>query len=399
MRNAHPAPPAAAGDLVEVTPAELVAGGDAIAKIDGFPIFVRGLFPGDRATVVVTEVKKGFARATVVALLEPGPLRRAAPCPIAGECGGCDWTALRLDHQLTAKVRILGESLRRVGKLDPASLPEISLHPSPLNYRLRSRLQYDPAQDVLGFFALRSNRVVPIATECEVVGPQTLRSLAALQDDVREADAVAIETFEDGRTLTSNPLGPGIPEAAPAVALRVGSYAYSLSTASFFQVNRHLLPRMISLVRAHAESVSSRTVAYDLYAGVGFFTLPLADLYETVFSVEGSPESHRWARRNTRGFRNVRAIGRSVEDFARRGMRADFVMADPPRTGIDPYVLDAMAGSGATKICYLSCDPVTFARDVARLGRRGWALHTLDLLDLFPNTHHVETLASLVREA
>jgi 23S rRNA (uracil1939-C5)-methyltransferase len=400
MRDARSTPPAAPGDLVEVTPAELVAGGDALAKIDGFPIFVRGLFPGDRATVVITEVKKGFARATLVALLEPGPLRRAAPCPVAGDCGGCDWTALRLDHQLAARVRILRESLRRVGKLEPATLPPIALHPSPLNYRVRSRLQYDAARDLLGFFALRSNRVVPIAAECEVVGPATLRNLAALQQVGRDAGADAIETFETDTTLTTNALvSHGPPENAPPVSLRVGKHTYALSTASFFQVNRHLLPRLIELVRGHAESVPSRGVAYDLYAGVGFFTLPLADLYETVFSVEGAPESHRWARRNARGYRNVRAVGRSVEDFGRRGMRADFVMADPPRAGIDPAVVDAIAESGARKICYLSCDPVTFARDVARLARRGWALHTLDLLDLFPNTHHVETLASLVREA
>src|SRR5689334_2701050 len=105
------------GDEITVTPAELVAGGDALARVDGLPVFASNIYPGDVARVRVTEVKKGFARAELVRVEQASPLRRAAPCPIAEECGGCDWTALRLDAQLSAKRRILTESLRRVGKL------------------------------------------------------------------------------------------------------------------------------------------------------------------------------------------------------------------------------------------------------------------------------------------
>src|SRR5881394_584283 len=157
------------GDEIVIEPSELVAGGAALARVDGFPIFATNVYPGDVARVRLTEVKKGFARAELVRIDKASALRRAAPCPIAGECGGCDWTALRLDAQLTAKKRILTESLRRIGKIHEH--PPIAVHPSPLNYRLRSRLHRDG--DAIGFFATGSHRVVPLARECEVVGLAT----------------------------------------------------------------------------------------------------------------------------------------------------------------------------------------------------------------------------------
>src|SRR5258708_24366853 len=128
------------GDELTIEPAELVAGGDALAKVDGFPLFVSNVYPGDLARVRIVELKKGFGRAELVRVETPSALRRALSCPVAAECGGCDWTELRLDAQLAAKERILRESLRRVGNLDPPTLPPISLHPSPLNYPLPSPL-------------------------------------------------------------------------------------------------------------------------------------------------------------------------------------------------------------------------------------------------------------------
>src|SRR5213082_2582682 len=145
---------------------EIVSGdwsSDVCSSDLGFPIFVTNVYPGDVARVRLTEVKKGFARADIIEVMRPSALRRAAPCPIAEECGGCDWTALRLDAQLAAKKRILTESLRRIGKIyDP---PPIAMHASPLNYRLRSRLHREG--DAIGFFAMGSHRVVPLAPECE----------------------------------------------------------------------------------------------------------------------------------------------------------------------------------------------------------------------------------------
>ncbi|HEY5610239.1 MAG TPA: TRAM domain-containing protein [Thermoanaerobaculia bacterium] len=383
-----------AGDIIDVTPTELVAGGAAMARVDGMPIFILGVFPGDRARIVITEVKKGFARGELRELLAPAPLRREMPCSVAGECGGCDWTALRLDHQLDAKVKILRDSLRRIGKLDPDSLPPIRVHPSPLNYRLRSRLHLSNEKTpALGFFALRSHRVVPLVAECEVVGPAVLARIDDLAADLASSGATSIETFENGRDLVANPIDEESEQGKP-VSIVVGGFAYRLSTSAFFQGNRHLLPLLHRLVRRAAEETTRREVAYDLYAGVGFFTLPLARSFKSVFSVEESPLPHRYARQNARGAPNVKTIRRSVEAFLDRGVVADFILVDPPRAGLSPDVTARLGESNAERIAYLSCDPVTFSRDAARLARRGWGICSLDLVDLFPNTHHVETFAT-----
>jgi len=179
------------------------------------------------------------------------------------------------------------------------------------------------------------------------------------------------------------------------LSMRVGDFTYALSTNSFFQVNRHLLATMLRLVEQHAVRVERRRVAIDLYAGVGFFTLPLARQYQRVISVEGSPESYEYAVRNAPP--NVKTVAAPVESWARDMPHADFIFLDPPRAGAHRNVIDAISANAREMICFLSCDPVTFARDASRLIASGWRLATLDLLDLFPNTHHVETLSSFVR--
>jgi tRNA/tmRNA/rRNA uracil-C5-methylase (TrmA/RlmC/RlmD family) len=310
-------------------------------------------------------VKKGFARAELVRVIVSSPLRRAAPCPIAGECGGCNWTALRLDAQLRAKEWILRESLRRIGKL--ASHPPIALHPSALNYRMRSRLHRDG--DAVGFYAMGSHRVVPLARECEVVGIETAQH------------PTEGETWDiDGRLIRGD----------VEIEIRVDQFTFRLSTNSFFQVNRHLLSTMLRLVSSHAMRVREKRLAIDLFAGVGFFTLPLATLFERVIAVEGS-ESIDYLRRHEK----IEAILSPVETFDIPD--ADLIFLDPPRAGARKGVIDAIGQRAREMICYLSCDPVTFSRDASRLIASGWRLATLDLLDLFPNTHHVETLASFER--
>jgi 23S rRNA (uracil1939-C5)-methyltransferase len=370
------------GDEIVVSASELVAGGNALARVDGFPIFASNIFPGDVALVRLYEVKKGFAKADLVRLIQASPWRRAEPCPIADECGGCDWTALRLDKQLEAKQHILKESLRRIGKFDPGQLPSITIHPSPLSYRLRSRLQTDGS--ATGFYAMRSNRVVPLTSRCEVVGRLTATAFGAECGNPPTSPSSEIWEIDDQLLSGHHEL-----------TLHVDEYSWRLSTRSFFQVNRHMHRTMIRLVVGHAARCQSRKSAIDLYAGVGFFTLPLAKVFARVIAVEGSPESVSYARMNVPD--NVEVIEAPVETHARKLPRADLLFLDPPRAGARPEVIGAAAEKATGMICYLSCDPVTFARDAHRLSASGWQLTTLDLLDLFPNTHHVETLASFER--
>jgi 23S rRNA (uracil1939-C5)-methyltransferase len=375
------------GDEITIEPAELVAGGAALARIDGLPIFATNVYPGDVARVRVIEMKKGFARAELVSIESPSSLRRAAPCPIAEECGGCDWTALRLDAQLEAKRRILSESLRRIGKFDVTTLPPITIHPSPLNYRLRSRLHRDG--DAIGFYAAQSNRVVPLSADCEVVGLELLRVIPSVARDLGGGPAI------EARHTPAQ-----VPRYARNDTVEIWEVdgpilGYHVTHDAFFQVNRHLLGTMLRLVSEIASATANKRTAIDLYSGVGFFTRPLAQLFESVTAIEGSGPSHQCAKVNAAP--NVKLINAPVEQWIDHMPRTDFVFLDPPRSGTRRNVIDAIARRTNERICFLACDPVTFARDASRLTASGWRLRTLDLLDLFPNTHHVETLSSFER--
>lgn len=299
------------------------------------------------------------------------------------------------------------DSLGRVGRFDVSQLPPLTIHPSPLNYRIRSRLHRDDHGQI-GFYAFRTRQVVPLPEECEVVGADVVGNREAIAEAAAASGASSILTFENGRELIVDltQAGSGDDDEQTATEFQgspatidVGSFHYALSTTSFFQVNRHLLARLTSLVTSIAEHSSPRRAAIDLYSGVGFFTLPLSKLFQTIVAVERSPASAPFASLNARLYPNIECVEDSVETYLQRAKnrRFDFVMVDPPRAGIQKPVLDAINRMNPRTICYLSCDPVTFSRDSAHLSRRGWVLQTLDLIDLFPNTHHIETLASFRR--
>lgn len=383
------------GEMIEVEPEKLVAGGESLSRLDGLPLFVAGIYPGDRARVRVTEAKRGFARGELVELLAASPLRRAEPCEIARTCGGCDWTELRLDAQLKAKRAILEETLRRIGKLDAAILPPIELHVSPLNYRLRSRLHVDATTRRVGFFAMRSHDVVDLSPECEVVGPAVVAQLDEVKRLALDAQRATVSLFESGEQLIVDAHDEDEPRHGVERLIEAGGHRFELSSSSFFQVNRHLLGSLLTGVEASATAVADRDLAFDLYGGVGFFAAPLARYFQRVVTVESSPSS-RFARKNAGT--NVDGVRADVKAFlARETRQPSFTMIDPPRAGAEGEVIEAIASMTRERICYLSCDPVTFARDASRLWRHGWRPASLAIFDLFPNTHHIETLSSFVR--
>jgi 23S rRNA (uracil1939-C5)-methyltransferase len=282
--------PLRVGDLIEVLPEKLVAGGEALARVEGLPVFVAGIYPGDRATVRVIEAKKGFARGELVDLLVAGPLRREDPCPIARTCGGCDWTELRLDKQLEAKKEILLEALRRIGKIETTAIPPIEMHVSPLNYRLRSRLHVDVARRAVGF-AMRSHDVIDLSEECEVVGPAVIDQLAEIKRLAIGAARTSVSLFETPEQLIVDAHDEEETASGVERTINVEGHDFNLSSSSFFQVNRHLLASLLRAVRVIATRNHDRSDAFDLYGGVGFFEQPLAELFGQVTSVESSTSS------------------------------------------------------------------------------------------------------------
>lgn len=378
------------GDLVELEIEKLVAGGEGLGRTEGIVVFARPAYPGDRVRVRITEAKKRFVRGTVEEVLRPGPERRLSPCPVAETCGGCDWTSYRLDAQLRAKQQILTESISRIGRFDPSAIPPIRVHSSPLNYRLRSRLHCDDSGRA-GFFEIRTHRVVPIVPECEIVGP-LLREAIARGEVAGEAGSDILFLENEHRLISGSLDAP-----AETLTLSIRGHDYEVALDSFFQVNRHLVGLLIELVEGHASELTRASRALDLYGGGGFFAVPLSEIFEVVVSVEADPRGHQLALRNVAGF-PVEAVNSDVLEYLRRERtRPDLVFVDPPRAGVHSGVIEELDRLDPQVISYLSCDPVHLARDLSRFSARGWSPVTIDMIDLFPNTHHIETLVSLRR--
>jgi tRNA/tmRNA/rRNA uracil-C5-methylase (TrmA/RlmC/RlmD family) len=378
------------GDRVDLEIEKLIAGGEALARHGGMVVFLRGAYPGDHVRCRIDQVKRSFARGTMIELLRASPFRRTTPCPVADECGGCDWTALRLDAQLRAKRAILLESLRRTGKLDLAAIPELRLHASPLNYRLRSRLHTSSSGEI-GFFRMRSHEVVPLPPECEVVGPKLLERAGGTGAPFSPSREITfVENEVELLSSESN-------ASEDTLSIETRGFSWRVSAPAFFQVNRHRLGLLIDLVSGHAANLPRREVALDLYGGVGFFASPLARLFASVTSIESDAESHRLAVLNCSGG-NVELLHRDVLEHLHGEERdVDMILLDPPRGGTHPEVIRQVDRLSPRVVSYLSCDPVNLARDLARFAGTGWRLESIDLIDLFPNTHHIETLVSLKR--
>jgi 23S rRNA (uracil1939-C5)-methyltransferase len=413
----------------------LVPGGDAIAHLsDGRVAFVNGAIPGDVIRPLGVETAKGNLRATRFELLRPSPHRVTPPCPSFGACGGCDWMAIERSQQVVQKGAVVRDALLRVGRL--SSVPEkvpVETAGGDLEYRNRVRFHIDPSGQV-GFFARGSHQLVPIP-RCMVCRPELNEALKVLRAaprdplcafsavDVRcsdEAPRVALHftpRVRGATGLAQRALAASLPKdwavtvtedarganpereeqsfpLLPAVRLRA-------LPGVFTQVNWAV---NVALVEAVVSGAKRRGVRrfLDAYAGAGNFSLPLLAAGMTGISVDSDGRAIESGRRQAEAL-GLDAGGFVAEDAARlvsRSSRAkeafDLVLLDPPRSGARE-VLGSVAALAPSFIAYCSCDPVTLARDLATLVHAGYALSDVRAYDMFPHTHHVETVAWLER--
>jgi 23S rRNA (uracil1939-C5)-methyltransferase len=434
---------------------KLIYGGDGLARLPanergpGKTVFVPGVLEGERVEAILVEEKPGFARARVDRLLEPSPNRIEPPCPYFSRCGGCDYQHTGYDHQLEIKAAILRETLRRQGKIELDT--DLVLHRSPeWHYRNRTRFQVRNAPEfVAGFFVSRSHNVLAV-TECPISSPLVNRALSAVwslgqdgavPEDLREieffADAedarLLVELLFDGRTNAvqrahdaqafRSRLQEVLPEIVSGIAsaqvrtpergahppsppkpdwtfgegefrYRVGSETLRASGGSFFQVNRYLVEDLSSIVTQQREG----ELALDLYAGVGLFTVSLAKAFRHVVAVESSQSSAADLKYNCPP--NTKVVRTTVDEYlAGKAARTlpEYVVVDPPRSGLGERVARALGKLGAPRITYVSCDPATLARDLVHLKTAGYRVEQAHLVDLFPQTYHLESVLQLAR--
>lgn len=425
----------------------LAHGGDSVAHLaDGRAAFIPGAAPGDIVEVEIAEDHGRFVRARVANLVEPSPHRVDAPCPYFGVCGGCQWQHVSYEAQLEAKRDMVADALTRIGRL-----PEVSVEscvPSQYEYGYRNKIELVASADArgrltLGYMRAASDEVVPVDS-CLLLPKKQIKLPKALAGALRyvsgESDLgvsrVAIRTSLATRdteiALWTAPgafprkaAGDTVRQAASATGVvrvlsrgeakrrdiagvevltgrgfwreHLGEFEYALSAPSFFQVNTVAAENLVRLVLdALAPDGSDRVL--DLYAGAGTFTLPLAEFAGEVVAVEGAGSAVRDLRRNLESacLDAEVAPGDAARALPELGA-FDLAVVDPPRSGLHPSLVPALAAAGPVRVAYVSCDPATLARDASALRSVGYDLMSAVPVDLFPQTWHVETVAVFAR--
>ncbi len=379
----------------------LAAGGDGVGRdADGRVVFVPFAAPGDRLRVRVVEERARFARAEIDAVVEASADRVTPPCPVFGTCGGCAWQHLRYDAQVDAKRAIVRDALARIGKL--ADVPALGFTASPAAYGYRGRARVRVEHGQVGFRQRRSHALCPV-TACPLLVPELDAALGAMATAPPSPDGDwELAAGDDGQVRMA-PLGARtMPrEGEPLrLALDAASERIEVSAGVFTQANALLREALATAVLVAAGS--GHTVL-ELFAGAGFFTVGLARRFQRVLAVESDPGAVLDLARNVADAkaRRVRVIEARVEPWLAaadaEALRAEVVVLDPPRGGIGAAAAAALAKLPARRIVYLSCDPATWARDLAVLTSHGWQLAHVHGFDLFPQTPHVEALAVLER--
>lgn len=434
---------------------KLVYGGDGLARLSadahgrGKTVFLPYVIPGEQVKASVVESRPGFVRARLDSVLNPSPERVAPSCPYFGSCGGCQYQHIDYTAQLRFKSEILRESLRRTAKLELDR--EIVLHSSePWNYRNRTRvrLQHDPAF-ALGYFRPGSHLLLPVEN-CPISSPLINRAIGAVWELGRSGVVPAavhgmqffanhddfqllVEAYVRQETaakdcqafatrlmsklpsivgvvvFSASPVEDETRQRAPQSSIHNGDSItfgkesliyhavgrdYRVSGGSFFQTNRYLIDDLVKTATGGAAG----KIALDLYAGVGLFTLALADKFSDVLAVESSPHTYGDLKRNVPA--NVKPSRATTEAFLSgrtTKLALDFILVDPPRAGLGDKTAAALGRMSAPQVTFVSCDPATLSRDLRMLLESGFRVEQAHLFDLFPQTAHMETVLHLVR--
>ncbi len=386
------------GDF-EVEVERILPGGMGLAHAGGKTVFVSLAAPGDRVRVRIDRQQGELLFASIVEIITPSPERVEPPCPYFGRCGGCDFQQLTYEAQLAAKAGIIRDCLHRIARLE--NIPEIVVTASPNNwrYRMRATWQIDQELRAIGYYERGSRRVCDVA-DCAVLKPELQETLERVRvtewhefpRDLKHLDGVV---GENGVSLS-----PSFAEfQTNELTLTVRGEGYQYNADAFFQINPSLLGSLIE----NAIGDASGGTVLDLYCGVGLFTLPLARQFQKVIGVEANATATRFARRNLQlaGLRNANVITATVTDWFRSASigPVDFVLLDPPRAGAESAVIEGILNLQPRAISYVSCDPATLARDLRKLIGGGYVIESIIGFDLFPQTHHVETVVRLARSA
>jgi 23S rRNA (uracil1939-C5)-methyltransferase len=394
----------------EITVEKLVYGGEGLGRLEGRAVLMPFVLPGERARVRVVSEKPGMVRAGLREVLAAAPERVAPPCPYFMRCGGCHYQHAPYEMQLALKRGILEDQLRRIGKIAPPGQIEV-VAGEPWGYR--NRVQLHIAGGALGYRAAQSHKLCPIES-CPISSPAINGAIGILREMLRDPRwprfVRGIELFTNETEMQLNVVEADRPvarrffdwcaERIPGLVsggldYHAAGHLWRVSHGSFFQVNRYLIGKLVETALDGAEGQT----ALDLYAGVGLFSLAMAERFAAVTAVESGAHAAGDLRCNAeRAGLAVRVEQTDAEVWMEQLQTApDFVLLDPPRAGIGKRMVERLAQLRPPRLEIVSCDPATLARDLAGLTAAGYGIERLTLVDLFPQTYHLETVARLRR--
>lgn len=364
-------------------------GGRGVGRFDGRVIFVPDTAPDERVSIEITALKKNFAEGRLLKVLMPSPHRISPPCPVAGSCGGCTWQHIAYPEQLRQKQSMVRDALRKFAAR--GNVEVLPVVPSPHEFTYRNRVQVHYASGALGFYRRGSNEIVPIEG-CLITEDALNQEFAPLRDRLKreQSGPTRIELYQTERGEV------GFSDQ-PRFSDELG----------FAQVNTAQNQQLVEFVLSRLHPATP--VIVDLYAGAGNFTLPVARLRpaNVVVGVELHAKSVRVGRDRARAQTpntTVHFVEAKVEDFlktvandqqtevTREGIKNATVILDPPRAGCEQSVLQTLASLKPRRIIYVSCHPVTLARDLAFLAPAQFRVVEVQPFDMFPQTDHVETV-------
>ncbi len=409
--------------------------GYGVTRIDGKVVFVPYTVTGDEAWIEITQEKKTYATARLNEIIKPSPGRVDPRCPYFGTCGGCQWQHIDYSIQVEQKKEILGETLKRLGGMK--EIPSISAVSSPKPYDYRVRVRLKVKGKAMGYYQERSHRMVDVE-HCPISHRLVNRIIQFLRDQLgalyhmeeveinvspeegqgvllfhprsyhQEAEPFTKENLQnqpmlkgiatpqqDGHHLIGDPtLNFTIPLSPSGEKKEL---KLRISPESFSQVNLEQNQALIQTVLQFS-GLNKEDKVLDFYAGAGNLTLPLATEAREVFGIEENRAAFQDAQFNAErnGMKHCHFIHGRVEDILLHWKREppDLIVLDPPRTGCQT-ILDHVVGLKPKKIIYVSCEPTTFARDLRLFSERGYSLQRLSLIDMFPQTFHMETVGLL----
>lgn len=449
--------PVQKNDYIEVVFEDLTHDGAGVAKVDGYPLFVKNALPGEKAKIKVIKVNKGYGFGRLEEILEQSPYRVDAPCPIYKECGGCQLQHLSYEGQLLAKEKQVRDVLTRIGKLENVKVHPVLGMSEPWRYRNKAQVPVGEREGglIAGFYQQRSHEIIDmeacmiqqekndevvqavkrICTKYGVTAYNeqrhkgTLRHIMARHGQVTKEVMVVlvtctselpnkekivkeiVESVEGVKSIIQNVnskktnviLGDEtrVLWGEEVIYDLIGNVKFAISSRSFYQVNPEQTKVLYDQALTYAQLTGEETVI-DAYCGIGTISLFLAQKAKKVYGVEIVPEAIADANRNAElnGIENVEfAVGEAevvIPNWYKEGIEADVLVVDPPRKGCDDALLQTIIEMRPKKVVYVSCNPATLARDLRVLEDGGYTTVEVQPVDMFPHTTHCEAVAQIV---